>query len=116
MPHAEADGADANATEAVELVGGDQISVSVKSQQSKWARAQNADHRQAPWIVSPPSGLGNDVGWGRRSEFLKAGLLLAHIVDELDPWVGPQLRENIIIDGIVGVEDYCIAPVCIIDA
>jgi len=41
---------------------------------------------------------------------------LAHIVDELDPWVGPQLRENIIIDGIVGVEDYCIAPVCVIDA
>jgi len=116
MPHAEADGADANATEAVELVGGDQIPVSVKSQQSKCARAQNADHRQAPWIVSPPRGLGSHVGRGRQSEFLKAGLLLAHIVDELDPWVGPQLRENIIIDGIVGVEDYCIAPVCVIDA
>jgi hypothetical protein len=41
---------------------------------------------------------------------------LAHIVDELDPWVGPQLREYFIVDGIVGVEDYCIAPVCIIDA
>ena len=52
----------------------------------------------------------------RRSKPLQPGLLLAHIVDELDPRVGSQFRQECVIDGIVGVEDYSIAPLCIIDA
>jgi hypothetical protein len=41
---------------------------------------------------------------------------LAHIVDDFDPWVGLQLPEAFVIDRIVGVEDYSVAPLCIIDA
>jgi hypothetical protein len=41
---------------------------------------------------------------------------LARIVDELDPCVGSQFLEEDVIDGIVGVEDYSIAPLCIMDA
>jgi hypothetical protein len=52
----------------------------------------------------------------RRSKPLQSGLLLPHCVDELDPCVGPQLPEEIVVDGILGVEDYSIALVCVIDA
>jgi hypothetical protein len=116
MAHAEADDADAKPTEAFEFGRGDQISISVKSGQPKCARTQNADHRPAPGIVDPPDGLGAHIVLRRRSKLLQSGLLPAHSVDELDPRVGPQLLEEIVVDGILGVENYSIAPVCIIDA
>jgi hypothetical protein len=31
--------------------------------------------------------------------------LVAHTVDELDPWVGPEFAEESVIGGIVGAED-----------
>jgi hypothetical protein len=46
---------------------------------------------------------------------LQAGLLLAHIVDELDPCVGSEFPEESLMGGIVGVETYCIRPLCVID-
>jgi hypothetical protein len=42
--------------------------------------------------------------------------LLAHIVDELDSRVGSQFSQENVIGGIVGVEDYSIAPLRIMDA
>jgi hypothetical protein len=116
MSHTEADDADAKPAEPFELGGGDQIFVSVKSEQSKCARAQNTDHRPAPGIVNPPDGLGAHVQLRRRSKPLQSGLLLVHIVDELDPRVGSQFLEEVVIDGVLGVEDYSVAPLCIIDA
>jgi hypothetical protein len=38
----------------------------------------------------------------RRSKPLQSGLLLVHIVDELDPRVGSQFVEEIVIDGVLG--------------
>ena len=61
MSHAEADDADAKPAEAFELGGGDQVSISVKSEQPKCARTQNTDHRPAPGIVNPPDGLGAHI-------------------------------------------------------
>jgi hypothetical protein len=116
MSHAEADDADAKPTEAFEFGRGDQISISVKSGQPKCARTQNTDHRPAPGIVNPPDRLGARIVLRRRSKPLQSGLLLPHCVDELDPCVGPQLPEEIVVDGILGVEDYSIALVCVIDA
>jgi hypothetical protein len=116
MSHAEADDADAKPTKPFQLGGGDQISVSVKSEQPKCARTQKTNHRPAPGIVNPPDGLGAHVRLRRRSKLLQSGLLLVHIVDELDPGVGSQFLEEIVIDGILGVEDYSIAALCIIDA
>jgi hypothetical protein len=116
MSHTEADDADAKPTEPFQLGGGDQISVSVKSEQPKCARTQKTNHRPAPRIVNPPDGLGAHVGLGRRSKPRQPGLLSVHIVDELDPCVGSQFLEEIVIDGVLGVEDYSIAPLCIIDA
>jgi hypothetical protein len=116
MSHTEPDDADAKPAEAFKLGGGDEISISVKSQQSKCARAQNADDRPAPGVVHPPDGLGGHIRLRRRSKPLQSGLLLAHIVDELDPCIGSQFLEEDVVDGIVGVEDYSIAPLCIMDA
>jgi hypothetical protein len=116
MSHAEADDADAKPAEPFELGGGDQISISVKSEQSNCARAQNTDHRPAPGIVNPSDGLGAHIWLRRRWKPLQSGLLLVHIVDELDPCVGSQVLEKIVVDGVLGVEDYSIAPLCIIDA
>jgi hypothetical protein len=116
MPHAEPNDADAESTEAVKLGGGDEISVSIKAQQSECARSQNTDHRPAPWVVHPPDRLGGHIGLRMRSKPLQSGLLLAHIVDELDARVGSQFLEDDVIDGIVGVEDYSIALLWIIDA
>jgi hypothetical protein len=116
MADAEADDTDAKPAEAFEFGYGDQISVSVKTQQSKRARTQNTDHRPAPRKVNPSGGFGGHIRLRRRSKPLQSGLLLAHCVDELDPRVGAQFRQTIVIDGILGVEDYSIAPLCIIDA
>ena len=102
MSHAEADDADAELTEPFELGGGDQISVAVKSQQSKCGWTQNTDHCPAPGIVNPPDGLRAHVPLRRRSKPLQSGLLLVHIVDELDPRVGSQFVEEIVIDGVLG--------------
>jgi hypothetical protein len=52
---------------------------------------------------------------GGRSRF-SAVCCLAHIVDELDPRVGSQFSQENVIGGVLGVEDYSIAPLCIIDA
>jgi len=116
MSHTEPDDADAKPAEAVKLGGGDEMSISVKSQQSKCTRAQNTDHRPAPGVIHPPDGLCGHIRPRRRSKPLQSGLLLARIVDELDPCVGSQFLEEDVIDGIVGVEDYSIAPLCIMDA
>jgi len=116
MSHTEADDADTKPTEDFELGGGDQISIPVESEQSKCARAKNTHHRSAPGIVNPPDGLGADGRLRRRSKPQQSGLLLVHIVDELDACIGSQLMEEILIDRILAVEDYSIAPLCIIDA
>ena len=115
-PELEPDHADAKPTEAFELGGGDQISIPVKAQQPKCARTENTDDRPAPGIVDPPDRLGRHLRRRRRSKPLQPRPLLAHIVDELDPWVGSQLRQESLIGGIVGGEDYAIAPLCIIEA
>jgi hypothetical protein len=52
----------------------------------------------------------------RRSKPLQPGLLLAHIVDEFDPRVGSEFVQENAIDGVVGVEDYSIARLCVTDA
>jgi hypothetical protein len=116
MSDTEADDPYRKPTEAFELGGGDQISISVKSEQSKCARAQNTHHRPAPGIVNPPVGLGAHGRRRRRSKPLQSGVLLVHVVDELDPCIGSQFLEEIVIDGILAVEDYSIAPLCIVDA
>ena len=115
VSHTLADDADAEPAEAVELSGGDQMSIAVKSHLPKCARTQNTYHGPAPGIVGPASGLGRHIGRRRGSQPLQAGLLLAHIVDELDPCVGSQFPEESLMGGIVGVENYCIGPLCIID-
>ena len=51
-----------------------------------------------------------------RSKPLQSGLLLVHIVDELDLWVGSQVLEGAVVDRVLGIEDYSLAPLCIIDA
>jgi hypothetical protein len=116
MSHTETDNADAEPAEPFELGGGDQVSISVKSEQSKCARTQNTDHRPAPGKVNPSDGLGGHIRLRRWSKLLQSGPLLVHIVDELDPRVGSQVLEEIVVDRVLGVEDYCTAPVCIIDA
>jgi hypothetical protein len=116
MSHTEADDADAKPSQPFELGGGDQISVSVEPQPPKSVRAQNTDDRTTPGIVNPPDGLAAQFGARRRSKSLQSGPLLTHVVDELDPRVGSQLLKVIVVDGIVGVEDYSVAPVCIIEA
>jgi hypothetical protein len=65
--------------------------------------------------VNPPDGLGAYIRLGRWSKSLQTGLLLWRVVDELDPCVGSELLEEMVVDGIIGVENYSIVPLCIID-